>query len=122
MPNKIADNRRRVVYNEEKVVWKIFETAAKYNGIKPSNIIRMATHQMAEWIEQNPKGRLVAPIFDKPMKKFSTTKEKGGVFRVFCPYCEEDHRVPRTSMGSTKQCKGCKSLFVVQEKATKKRC
>jgi hypothetical protein len=64
MPNKLADHRRRVVYIEEKENWDILVEAAKYNGIPPSAIIRIAVHQMCEKLKENPKAKLIRPIFD----------------------------------------------------------
>jgi len=64
MPNKLADHRRRIVYIEEKENWEIIKQAAKVNGIPPSAIIRVAVHQMCEKLRQNPKARLIQPIFE----------------------------------------------------------
>jgi hypothetical protein len=64
MPNKIADNRRRVVYLEEKENWELLVEVARYNGIAPSSIIRVAVNQMCEKLRENPKTRFIRPIFD----------------------------------------------------------
>jgi len=64
MPNKIADNRRRVVYIEEKENWDLIKEVAKKNGLKPAAILRVAVHQMCEKLRQNPNARFITPIFD----------------------------------------------------------
>jgi len=63
MPNKLSDNRRRVVYIEEKENWAVIVEVAKYNGIPPSAIVRAATHMMVEKLRENPKTRFIQPIF-----------------------------------------------------------
>jgi hypothetical protein len=52
MPNKIADHRRRVCYIEEKDHWEDIKKAARKIGISPSNLIRMATLQLCEKLQQ----------------------------------------------------------------------
>jgi hypothetical protein len=64
MPNKIADHRRRVVYIEEKENWEIIKKVAKFNGIPPSAIIRVATNQMCEKLREHPNTRFIQPIFE----------------------------------------------------------
>jgi len=64
MPNKISDDRRRVVYIEEKENWETLKQAAAFNGIPPSAIIRVAVQQMCEKLRENPKTRFIRPIFD----------------------------------------------------------
>jgi hypothetical protein len=64
MPNKLADHRKRVVYIEEKENWEILKAVAKYNGIAPSAIIRVAVNQMCEKLRENPKTRFIQPIFE----------------------------------------------------------
>ena len=65
MPNKIADHRRRVVYIEEKENWDIIKRAADYNGIPPSAIIRVATHQLCQKLRDFPKTRFIQPLFEE---------------------------------------------------------
>lgn len=64
MPNKLADHRRRIVYIEEKENWETLVKAAKYNGIPPSAIIRVAVHQMCEKLRENPNTKFIRPIFE----------------------------------------------------------
>lgn len=64
MPNKIADHRRRVVYIEEKENWELLKEVAKYNGLKPATLIRVATQQLCEKLRDNPKTRFIKPIFE----------------------------------------------------------
>jgi len=61
----MADHRRRVVYIEEKENWETLKQAAKFNGIPPSAIIRVATHQICEKLRQHPNARLIQPIFEE---------------------------------------------------------
>lgn len=64
MPNKIADNRRRVVYIEEKENWDLICQKARQEGISPSAIVRVAVRQMCEKLRAKPETRFIAPIFD----------------------------------------------------------
>lgn len=116
MPNKIADHRRRVVYIEEKDNWNLMSKFAKKDGIKPSDIIRQATHQMCEKLRENPNTRFMAPIFDESPNIGSKKRVKETKFRVFCPKCRADHRVPLSSIGSPKSCRDCGGTFVIRRR------
>ena len=63
MPNQISEDRRKVVYLEEKVIWDELNAHAEKHGLKPSNLIRMATRQLIEKLS-NPNARLVFQIYD----------------------------------------------------------
>jgi len=52
MPNKIADHRRRVCYIEERDHWEEIKKAARKIGMSPSNLIRMATLQLCEKLQE----------------------------------------------------------------------
>jgi hypothetical protein len=117
MPNKIADYRRKVNYIEEKENWDILVKVAKKNRTRPSTIIRAAVHQMCQKLLENPKTRFIQPIFDEPPKKASSSVPNEKKFRVFCPCCGGDHRVPNSSVGSYKTCKDCGHLFLVQKRS-----
>jgi hypothetical protein len=114
MPNKVADHRRRVVYIEEKDNWNLMSKFAKKDGTKPSIIIREATRQMCKMLRENPNTRFTAPIFDEPINKGANKKVKEAKFRVFCPKCRADHRVPLSSIGSPKSCRDCGGRFVIR--------
>ena len=64
MPNKIADHRRRVVYIEEKENWDLLKEVAKYNGLAPAALIRVAVQQLCDKLRENPKTKFIRPIFD----------------------------------------------------------
>lgn len=52
-----------MVYLEEKVIWDELNAHAEKHGLKPSNLIRMATRQLIEKLS-NPNARLVFQIYD----------------------------------------------------------
>jgi len=63
MPNKISDDRRRVVYLEEKENWEMMKKVAKREGVSPSTLVRIATAQLVEKLKANPNTRFIVPIF-----------------------------------------------------------
>ena len=63
MPNQISEDRRKVVYLEEKEIWEELTAHAEKHGLKPSNLIRMATRQLIDKLKQ-PNTRLVFQIYD----------------------------------------------------------
>jgi len=63
MPNKISDNRRRVVYIEEKENWELIKKAADKAGISPSSLVRAATQQLCDKLRDDPNFRVILPIF-----------------------------------------------------------
>jgi len=118
MPNKVADHRRRVVYIEERDNWDTLVKAGKYNGIAPAQIIRIAVNQICEKLRENPKTRFIQPIFDDPKAPTIEADTSEKKFRVFCPKCKGDHRVPISSVDQVKICKDCGYKFVIQEEAS----
>jgi len=63
MPNKLSDKRRRVVYIEDKDKWEIIKEAAAREGVSPSSLVRIATHQLCEKLK-DPKFRVIKPLFE----------------------------------------------------------
>ena len=65
MPNKIADDRRRVVYIEEKDKWELLQKTARMHGTEPSTLVRIATHYLCTQIKNDPNFRIVLPLYAK---------------------------------------------------------
>lgn len=63
MPNQISEDRRKVVYLEEKEVWEQLQVHADKTGLNPSILIRMATRQLVDKLNK-PNAKLIFQIYD----------------------------------------------------------